>query len=58
MVEADSHLKLLHVSILDMYKELEHINKVFIGIWSQSYTDIPILGAALKNFPPQNQKNL
>ena len=43
MVEADSHLKLLHVSILDMYKELEHINKVFIGIWSQSYTDIPIL---------------
>jgi hypothetical protein len=33
MVEADSHLKLLPTSILDIYKVFEHINMLFIGIW-------------------------
>ncbi len=33
MVEADNHLKLLSVSILDMYKVFEHIDMVFLGIW-------------------------
>jgi len=32
MVEADSHLKLLHVYILDMYKVFEHINMLSIGL--------------------------
>ncbi len=32
MVEADSHLKLLHTSILDIYKVLEHIDMLSIGI--------------------------
>jgi hypothetical protein len=44
MVEADSHLKLLPASILDIYKVFEHINMLFIGIWSQPYyTVIPTL---------------
>jgi hypothetical protein len=33
MNEADSHLKLLPPSILDIYKEFEHIDMLFIGIW-------------------------
>ena len=32
MVEADSHLKRLPTSILDMYKVFEHIDMLFIGI--------------------------
>ena len=43
MVEADSHLKLLHPSILDIYKVTEHIDMLFIGIWQQPYTVIPTL---------------
>jgi hypothetical protein len=33
MVEADSHLKLLPTSILDIYKVFEHIDKLYMGIW-------------------------
>ncbi len=33
MVEADSHLKLLPTSILDIYKVFEHIDILSIGIW-------------------------
>jgi hypothetical protein len=33
MVEADSHLKLLPMSILDIYKVFEHIDMLSIGIW-------------------------
>ncbi len=32
MVEADSHLKPLPVSILDIYKVFEYIDMLFIGI--------------------------
>jgi hypothetical protein len=32
MVETDSYLKLLLVSILDMYKVFEHIDMLYIGI--------------------------
>jgi hypothetical protein len=32
MVETDSYLKLLPVSILDMYKVFEHIDMLYIGI--------------------------
>ncbi len=32
MVEADSHLKLLPTSILDMYKVIEHIDMLSISI--------------------------
>ena len=43
MFEADSHLKLLPPSILDMYKMFEHINMLSIGIQYHPYTVIPIL---------------
>ncbi len=33
MFEADSHLKLLSVSILDMYTVLAHIDVLSISIW-------------------------
>ena len=33
MVEADSHLKLLPLSILDICKVFEHIDMLFIDIW-------------------------
>jgi hypothetical protein len=33
MVEADSHLKLLPASVLEMYKVFEHIDMLYIGIW-------------------------
>ncbi len=33
MVEADSHLKLLPTSILDIYKVFEHSDMLSIGIW-------------------------
>jgi hypothetical protein len=32
MVETDSYLKLLPVSILDIYKVFEHIDMLYIGI--------------------------
>jgi hypothetical protein len=32
MVEADSHLKLLPTSILDIYKVFEHIDMLSIGL--------------------------
>ncbi len=32
MLEADSHLKLLPASILDLYKVFEHIDMLFICI--------------------------
>ncbi len=32
MVEADSHLKLLPTSILDIYKVFEHIDIISIGM--------------------------
>jgi hypothetical protein len=46
MVEADSHLKLHPISILDIYKVFEHIDMLSIDIWLQPYTVIPtLLGA-------------
>jgi hypothetical protein len=46
MAEADSHLKLLPTSILDMHKVFEHIDMLSIGIWQQPYTVIlTLLGA-------------
>ena len=38
---ADSQLKLLPTSILDMFTVFEHINMLFIGIQLHSYTVIP-----------------
>jgi hypothetical protein len=43
MVEADSHLKLLSASILDIYKVFEHIDMLSLGIQYQPYTVIPTL---------------
>ncbi len=43
MFEAESHLKLLPTSILDIYKVFEHIDMLSIGIWRQPYTDTPTL---------------
>jgi hypothetical protein len=43
MVEADSHLKLLPTSILDIYKMLEHIDMLSMGIQYQPYTVISSL---------------
>ncbi len=43
MFEADSHLKLLPTSILDMYTVFEHIDLLSIGIQYHSYTVIPTL---------------
>jgi hypothetical protein len=43
MVEADSHLKLLLTSILDIYKVIEHIDMLSMGIQYQPYTVIPTL---------------
>ncbi len=42
-VEADSHLKLLPTSILDIYKVIEHIDMLSMGIQYQPYTVITIL---------------
>jgi hypothetical protein len=41
MVEADSHLKLLPTSILDIYKVFEHIDMMSIGIQSELCTVLP-----------------
>ncbi len=38
MVEVDSHLKLLPKSIIDIYKVIEHIDMLSIGIQHQPYT--------------------
>ncbi len=38
MVEADSHLKLLPTSILDICKVFEHIDMLSISIQEQHYT--------------------
>jgi hypothetical protein len=43
MVEGDSHLKLLPTSISDMYKVIEHIDMLSMGIQSQPYTVISTL---------------
>ncbi len=43
MVEADSHLKLLPPSMLDIYKVLEHIAMLSMGIQYQPYTVIVTL---------------
>jgi hypothetical protein len=38
MVEDDSHLKLIHTSILHIYKVFEHLDMLFIGIQQQPNT--------------------
>jgi hypothetical protein len=43
MVEADGHLKLLPTSILDIYKVIEHIDMLSMGMQYQPYTVIPTL---------------
>ncbi len=43
MVEADSNLKLLPTSILDIYEVIEHIDMLSIGIQHQPYPVIPTL---------------
>jgi hypothetical protein len=43
MVEADSHLKLLPTSISDIYKVIEHIDMLSMGMQCQPYTVIPTL---------------
>ncbi len=43
MVETDGHLKLLPTSILDIYKVIEHIDMLSMGIQYQPYTVIPTL---------------
>jgi hypothetical protein len=43
MVEADSHLKLLPTSILDIYKVIEYIDMLSMGIQYQPYIVIPTL---------------
>jgi hypothetical protein len=46
MVEADSHLKLLPTSILDIHNVFKHIDMLAIGIWWQPYTVLlTLLGA-------------
>ncbi len=43
MVEADSHLKLLPTSILDIYNVFEHIDMLSMGIQYHPYSFIPTL---------------
>jgi hypothetical protein len=43
MVEADGHLKLLPISILNIYKVFEHIDMLSMGIQYQPYTVLPTL---------------
>jgi hypothetical protein len=43
MVEADSHLKLLPTSILDIHNVIDHIDMLSMGIEYQPYTVIPTL---------------
>ncbi len=50
MVEADSHLKLFPTSILDIYKVIEHIDMLSMGIKYQSYIVIPTHLAQILRF--------
>jgi hypothetical protein len=43
MVDAESHLKLLSTSILDIYKVIAHVDMLSMGIQYQPYTVIPTL---------------
>ncbi len=43
MVEADSQIKLLPTSILDIYNMFGHVDTLSIGIQYQPYTVIPTL---------------
>ncbi len=43
MVEADSHLKILHVSTLYIHKVFEHIDMLSMGIWRYSQILTPTL---------------
>jgi hypothetical protein len=43
MIEAESHLKLLSASILDIDKVFEHIDMLSMGIQYQPYRVIPTL---------------
>jgi hypothetical protein len=43
MVEADSHLKLFPTSILDIYKVIEHIDMLSMGMQYQPFIVIPTL---------------
>jgi hypothetical protein len=43
MVDDDSHLKLLLISILDTYKVIERIDMLSMGIQYQPHTIIPTL---------------
>ena len=53
MVEADSHLKLLPTSILDIYNVFEHIGMLPIVKEWQPYTVIPTpLGSDFGGFSP------
>jgi hypothetical protein len=59
MVDAESQLKLLPTSILDMDKVFENIDMLSIGIWEQPYTVLPtlLLGSdcgVLGHFSSQN----
>ncbi len=45
MVYADSHLKLLPTSIIDLYKVIEHIDMLSMGIQYQPYTIPTLLGS-------------
>ncbi len=42
MVEANIHLRPLHTSILDMYKEIKPLVCCLKGIWLHPYTVIPV----------------
>jgi len=49
VVEAEGHLKLLPTSTLDIYKVLEHIDMLSMGIQQQPYTVLPtLLGSDLE----------
>ncbi len=50
MVEADSHLKLLPISIFDLYIVFEHIDMLSIGIWYQPYIILPTYFAQIFGF--------
>ncbi len=43
MVEADSHLKMLPTSTLDIFKVFEHIDMLTMGMRWWLFTDIPTL---------------
>ncbi len=43
MVKADSHLNLLALSTLDIYKVFKHIDMLSMGIWQYPQTAIPTL---------------